>query len=319
MLRVGEHLRGRPVLHDAPEVHDRDGARDVAHHGEVVGDEEHGHAELALQAAHQVEHRALDRDVERAGDLVGEDDVGPRGERPGERDALALPAGQLPRVGPLARRVDVDELEQPAHLRAPGRAPHPARDRLGHAVADRHPRVERGVRVLEDHLERPVPGALPQRLPVEQDRPARDRHQPDRRPRQRRLARAGLADQADDLPVGHGEVHPVDRGQAAAAGAVAHRDVRRTRSSLIGPPRRRPRPDSGIGSPACQQATRRPAPSATSGGSSQAVRSSASGQRAAKAQPAGWCAGSTGRPGMTGSGRSRSTCMSGTVASSARV
>ena len=99
VVGVGEHLAGGALLDDPAVVHDRDVGRDVADHREVVGDEEHRQAELALELADQVEHRALDRDVERRGDLVGDHDLRAAGEGAGQRDALALAAGELRPAG----------------------------------------------------------------------------------------------------------------------------------------------------------------------------------------------------------------------------
>ena len=74
---------------------------------------------------------------------------------PGEADPLALAAGQLVRVAVAQLGAQPDLVE---HLRdAPRRrsAPwrHPVQpQRLGDDLADRHPRVQRGVRVLEDDV-----------------------------------------------------------------------------------------------------------------------------------------------------------------------
>ena len=51
-------------LDERAEVHDRDPVADVLDHAHVVGDEQVGQAELALEAAQQVEDLGLDRDVE---------------------------------------------------------------------------------------------------------------------------------------------------------------------------------------------------------------------------------------------------------------
>ena len=64
-----------------------------------MGDVEHGDALLVAELAHQVEHADPDRDVEHGRGFVGEDDLWFDGERPGDRDPLALPAGELVRVG----------------------------------------------------------------------------------------------------------------------------------------------------------------------------------------------------------------------------
>src|SRR5262245_2001589 len=60
MPRVGEQRVRRSVLDDAAEVHHGDLARDVPHHGEVMGDEQVREAKLALQVLKQVDDLALD-------------------------------------------------------------------------------------------------------------------------------------------------------------------------------------------------------------------------------------------------------------------
>ena len=51
------------------------------------------------QLVEQVEDRRLHRHVERRHRLVGDEDVGTQREGARDRDALPLPAGELPRVG----------------------------------------------------------------------------------------------------------------------------------------------------------------------------------------------------------------------------
>ena len=61
-----------------------------------------GDAELVAQVEEQVQQLGLDRDVERADGLVGDDHLRVDGEGAGDRDALALAAGELARA--CARR-----------------------------------------------------------------------------------------------------------------------------------------------------------------------------------------------------------------------
>ena len=63
----------RTLLHREAQVHDQHVVRDVAHHAEVVRDEEIGEPELALQVGEKVQHLRLHRDVERGDRLVGHD------------------------------------------------------------------------------------------------------------------------------------------------------------------------------------------------------------------------------------------------------
>ena len=120
-----------------------------------------------LHVLQQVDDLRLDRHVERGDRLVGDQQLGLQGERPGDPDALALAAGELVGVAVVVLGVEADDLEQlpdPVedlvlgdHLVHPQRG---ADDR-----ADRVPRVQRGVRVLEDHLDL---AAQRQHLPVRQ-------------------------------------------------------------------------------------------------------------------------------------------------------
>ena len=77
---------------DLAEVHHHHAVGDVADDVEVVGDEDVGEAELALQVLEQVEDLRLHRDVERRDRLVADDQLRVDGERAGDADALALAA-----------------------------------------------------------------------------------------------------------------------------------------------------------------------------------------------------------------------------------
>ena len=72
-----------------------------------MGDVDHGHPEPLLQAADLVLHFLAQAAVQRPERLVHEHQVGLEHERPGDRDALLLAAGQLP--GPA--RLEALELD----------------------------------------------------------------------------------------------------------------------------------------------------------------------------------------------------------------
>ena len=95
------------------------------------------------------------------------------------------------------------------------------RERLGDRRADGHPRIQRGERVLEDHLHPPASIRDAARLA----RPAPGRRRAAPRPRRsararRARARASTCPEPDSptrptvVPLGNGEVDPVDGGQA---------------------------------------------------------------------------------------------------------
>ena len=128
------------------------------HDGEIMRDEDQRKPELPSQVDQQVHDLRLDRHVERAHRLVADDELRLEHERPRNPDALTLAARELVRIAvqltcrssPRARSIS-------AHRRA--HSPR-ATARAGgsssgsrHDVADRHPRIQRRERILEDHLQ----------------------------------------------------------------------------------------------------------------------------------------------------------------------
>ena len=91
-------LVGDADLDDLAEVHHRDRVGDVAHHREVVRDEQVREPEPLLQVLEQVHDAGLDRHVERRHRLVEHEQRRVERERPGDADALALTARELVRV-----------------------------------------------------------------------------------------------------------------------------------------------------------------------------------------------------------------------------
>ena len=104
MLRLGEDLGGPARFDDSAALHHRDIVGELAHDAEIVGDEQHRHAELACRSFNSVEDLRLHGDVERGRRLVGDEEIGAVGERHGDHHALALAAGELMRIGAEPRR-----------------------------------------------------------------------------------------------------------------------------------------------------------------------------------------------------------------------
>ena len=187
-----------------------------------------------LQFAHQIEDLRLDRHVERGRRLVGDQQL--RVARQRHRDHRALPhaARKLVRVGMHAalRLGDVhaaQRLDRPVHRLA---ARHVLVQYHGFAdlAADRHQRVQRGHRLLEDHRDRVAANVLHlafaqlQQIDAgEADRAADDparrvRHEPQDRQRRYALAAAALADDAQRLAGAHRLGNPVHRPHGACRG-----------------------------------------------------------------------------------------------------
>ncbi len=116
--RRAHHLVGRADLHDLAVAHDQDPVAELERLGEVVGDEHHRLAELAVEPDHLVLHVAADQRVERRERLVEQQDVGVAGERPRQADPLLHAAGELVGVGVLVAR-QAHQVDDVAGRRAP--------------------------------------------------------------------------------------------------------------------------------------------------------------------------------------------------------
>ncbi len=199
---------GRAALDDRAAMHNGDAIAHRAHDGEVMGDEQVGEAELALEVLQKIDDLRLDRDVERRHRLVTDDQPRRKRERAGDPDPLALPSRELVWIPIDVRRVEADHVEQLAHARpAIAARAHTVHDeRLPDNVPDRHPRVQGRIGVLEHDLElaphAPELGAveLGQLASLEHDRAAGRPHELENAVPRRRLPRAGLADEPDRLP-----------------------------------------------------------------------------------------------------------------------
>ncbi len=160
--RREERLGGRH-LDDPAEVHHCDPVAQVPHDGQVVGDEQQREAELAAQVLQQVQDRGLHADVESRHRLVGDEQLGPQRERPRDRDPLPLAAGELPRIGVHRVLAQPDEAEQlpriGLHLGARHHMMHP--QQLMQYAADGEARIQRGIRILENHLDLPLVSLRP--------------------------------------------------------------------------------------------------------------------------------------------------------------
>jgi hypothetical protein len=184
---------------------------------EVVGDEQHRLAHLALQPDELRLQPLADDRVDGAERLVHQQDRWVRGESPGDADALPLAAGELVRVAlGVARRVEPDEVEQLVHPRVdlPAVPAEQLRDRRD---VGRDGLVREQPGLLDDVAH---PPAQRDRVDVrdvralEQDPPAGRLDQPVHHLQRCRLATAGGSDEDDGLALGDVEVQLVHGDRA---------------------------------------------------------------------------------------------------------
>ena len=120
-----------------------------ADHFQIVTDEEIGEAAPLLQIAQKIDDLRLHRHVERRGRLVEDDEFRLKHSRPGDRDALPLPAGKFVRIAVHRFRVEAGvgkrlrhDFTPPRHLDIHGIADNHATHKK-HEVKDglaKHPR-----------------------------------------------------------------------------------------------------------------------------------------------------------------------------------
>ncbi len=207
---------GGADLGDAAAVHHRDA---VAHRQRldlVMGDEEGGDAERALDRADLVAHRVAQLGVEIGEGFVEQQDGGADHQRAGESDALLLAAGELARA-PLAEMAELDHGEPLRDLTGdlgPGDAA--LLQPEGDVAGDGEMRKQRvGLEdVAHVALMRRQPGDLGA---VDADRAAVGSDQPGQHAQGRGLAASGGAEQGDGFALRDRQRDVVDRDGGAVA------------------------------------------------------------------------------------------------------
>ena len=202
--RRADELLRRPELDDRAVSHDRDPVAEAKRLGQVVRDEDHRLARLGLEPADLILHVPPDQRVQCAERLVVEHHGGVRREGTRDADTLLHPAGQLVRELVL-HVLQPDELEKLTGAERALLLRHPPDLEPERDVVD-HPPVCEEAEVLEHHRDRVAP-ELPQLAGARRrhvlfgdpDRPRRRLDQPDQRPDESRLARAGEAHDDEHL------------------------------------------------------------------------------------------------------------------------
>ena len=98
MLRALDHVDRRSLLDDPAQIHDRDPVAQRPGEAEVVGDEDQRQVAAPLELEQHGEDLRPHRGVEHRDRLVADQPLGLEHQGRGDRDPLALAAGELVRV-----------------------------------------------------------------------------------------------------------------------------------------------------------------------------------------------------------------------------
>src|SRR6059036_3354593 len=315
MQRVRDDLLSGPELDDPPQVHDRDSVGHVSRHPDVVRDEHEGQTELIPELEQEIHDARADRYVEHGYRLVRHDELRLEDDRPRNCDPLPLTAAQLVRipVHEVRRRRELGMLERLGNQILPileGIRHAVNRQRLRDRIHHGEARVERFVRILEDHLyaatevlQRPSlqRGDV---VAVEQELAFRGLFEFHEEATRGRLPAARLSDDPEDLAPLDREVDPVDGVDLLLSPAEGVQQSRLQREEF---PETADVPDGAVVgharlpekiSFAKWQRERWPASTSMSSGRSRVQMSCANRQRGWKRHPLGGLTRSGGDPGI---------------------
>ena len=177
-----EHALGAALLDDLALGHDADPVGHLAHHAEVVGDQQERHVETLLEFVQKLEDLRLYGDVQCRRRFVRDQKIRFVGKRHRDHDALPLTPGEFVGIGTetLGRVGQCHHVEQLQGALAGGAFAHAPmyEEDLAELLLDGVQRIERGHRLLEHHadafaadLQHVVLGRANHLLAVDPDRP----------------------------------------------------------------------------------------------------------------------------------------------------
>jgi hypothetical protein len=148
-------------FNDFAQVHHHDPMAEVFDYSQVMRDKKEGDTALLLQILQEVDDLRLDGNVQRANRLITDEQFRFNSQSARDSNSLALTAAEFVRIALSVGRVKADGAEQLGNAGLTGGIVLcEAMNVEGFTddVFDGHPRIERAVRILKNHLQ---PSAMP--------------------------------------------------------------------------------------------------------------------------------------------------------------
>ena len=153
---VKDFLRGRKLNHIA-QIHDADSVRNILYNRKVMRDKQIGQLGIFLQILKQVDNLRLNGYIQRRNRFIADYKLRLNSQRSGDTDTLTLTAGELMRETMQKIRLQTALLHDSKHLRLHAVIFLDEHMMRLHTVADdiayRHPRIQRRIRILKNHLQ----------------------------------------------------------------------------------------------------------------------------------------------------------------------
>ena len=92
-------------LDNSAQIHHSHSITEVTYGGQIMGNEQVGQSQVALQLLEQVEDLSLDRDIQSTDRLIRHNQLGLESERSGDADSLTLATREFVRIAPYVTRV----------------------------------------------------------------------------------------------------------------------------------------------------------------------------------------------------------------------
>lgn len=154
MKRPAKKILPTGHFHDLSQIHHSNSITDVFDDSKIMRNEEIREPQLISKVHQKVEDLGLDGDIEGRDGFIGDDQIGTKGDSPGNSDPLPLSSAELMRIPESVLRMETDLLKKFRNPLGFFFSVSHAMDlqSLAHNLSHLHPRIKGFIGVLKDKL-----------------------------------------------------------------------------------------------------------------------------------------------------------------------